>query len=63
MRSKVDFQELDGDADSTKPRMEKYGVHGYPTLIYTDNSGKELARPGASENPEEFKQSIAQFVK
>lgn len=43
LRSKADFKSENGETDG-QADMAKFGVSGYPTFIFTDNSGKELRR-------------------
>jgi thioredoxin-related protein len=64
MRSKVDFQKLDGDDDSNDKLKAKYTVTGYPRLVFTDNTGVALLNHrGAPGSAEEFKEIIGRFTR
>jgi thiol-disulfide isomerase/thioredoxin len=43
-RRSVDFRQFDAEQPDNASLVQKYGVHAYPTIIYTDDSGKQLAR-------------------
>jgi thioredoxin-related protein len=62
MRGKAEFKELNGDDTSNADLMAKFGVKGFPTLIFTDSTQKILRQThGMAED--EFKATIAEFVK
>lgn len=42
------------DADSNKAVASKYGVRGYPTVIFFDSNGKTIGRVGGYLPPEAF---------
>ncbi len=63
MRSKVDFQKLDGDDGSNDAIRAKYNVTGYPRLIFTDKTGQALLNHrGAPDTAQEFKDLIQSFL-
>lgn len=64
MRGKVEFKKLDGDDASSASLKEKYQIHAYPTLVFTDNTGKALVnQAGAPRSAEDFKEMIQPFVR
>jgi thioredoxin-related protein len=63
MRGKIDFKRYDGDDGGSASLKEKYGVKGYPTLVFTDNSGKALLKQGgAPGSAADFKDMINGFM-
>jgi thiol-disulfide isomerase/thioredoxin len=58
-RSEITFRKIDVPADrsrltgSDRAAIAKYGVRGYPTMVVTDASGKELSRQVGSGAPVE----------
>lgn len=40
--NRCDFQKLDAEDPSNRSLVEKYGISGYPTTVFTDSSGKMI---------------------
>lgn len=45
---------LDGEKGEGLALARKYGVRGYPTLLFLDGNGTIIAQTGGYYNPEEF---------
>ena len=41
-RGRVDFQKLDAEDSANANLVQQYGVRAFPTIIFTDNSGRML---------------------
>jgi thioredoxin-related protein len=59
-RSKVDFKKLDSRDSSNDDLEQKYQVKSWPTIIWTDSSGKQLHR-GAPMSVKGFTDQLARF--
>jgi len=51
------------DADKDRASAEKYGVSGFPTIIFLDKDGKEIDRITGYEGPEAFAETMKKIVK
>lgn len=49
--SSCDFQQLDAEAPQNQRMVEKYGITGFPTTIFADSSGKQIARFSGGTSP------------
>ncbi len=62
-KSRAEFQSLNAEDPGNSDLVAKYGVHAYPTIIYTDNSGKVLNRiEGAPSSENDFIKDINQYL-
>ncbi len=61
-RQKADFQTLDGDDAANEVLKTKYGITGYPTFIFTDNSGKMLDQISGAPSRDDFESKIKGFL-
>jgi hypothetical protein len=53
---------MDGLDESNAALKEKWKIGGYPTLIYTDSTGKALGHSGATDNSDDLKRMILDFL-
>lgn len=61
-RQKADFQTLDGDDAANEVLKTKYGITGYPTIIFTDNTGKMLDQMSGAPTRDDFENKIKSFL-
>lgn len=62
MRGQVEFKKVDGDDPSNTSLKQKYSISGYPHLVFTDNTGRNLYdQGGAPHSAEEFKALIMKY--
>ncbi len=54
----VTFRQLDAEAPSNASLVKQYDVRAFPTLIYTDSTGKLVKVRGAFPNVEAFMEDI-----
>lgn len=59
-RGKADFQTLNAETDGQE-EAKKFAVTGYPTIIFTDSSGKELKRV-IGPNPSSIVAGLREFA-
>jgi thiol:disulfide interchange protein len=52
---------VDGDKD--RASVLKYDISGYPTIVFLDNTGKEIDRNVGYAGPEEMAQKMQKLVK
>lgn len=64
MSSKADFKQLDAEDPSNANLVSKWGVSGYPSFIYTDDTGKALKMfGGAYQSETDFVSDINSFYR
>lgn len=59
MSSKADFKRYNAEAPENAELRTKFGIRGFPTIVFTDGKGQELQRiSGAPDNEETFISAI-----
>lgn len=63
LSSRAEFKSIDCEDDSNSSLVEKYDVHSYPQIIFTDNTGRVLKRhKGAYMSTADFVEDINSFL-
>jgi len=62
MRGQVDMRQINADDDDNAALKERYKIHSYPRLVYTDDTGIVLKEWSYYDTQDEFISDINELL-